>query len=231
MRHCRKHCVVPVAAFIRARGRSGARRRNGAVRFVISVLRTNGQPKTGKSLRYNSRTGVRKPGPFRKHQVDCLRLWRLPSHGNLLRRLLAIFNIRGREEGPGAVTGLSCGGVSSEGGTRRRPGPSMRGCTRRTERMHHGHLVNARKHAALIPIHTRRRARRRPVSAKTKGWSRFIISRRNKASTGEWDPGHFSGHRAAQYSRVPPRSAQSPFIPAPSWTFRQSPTRNARATG
>ena len=68
--------------------------RNGAVRFVISGLRTNGLPKTGKSMRYNSRTGVRQPMPFRKHQVDCLHPWRLPSHGKLLRRLLAIFNIR-----------------------------------------------------------------------------------------------------------------------------------------
>ena len=72
----------------------GPRRRNGAVQFVISGLRTNGFPKTGKSMRYNSRVGVRQPMPFRKHQVDCLRLWRLSSPWILKRILLAIFNIR-----------------------------------------------------------------------------------------------------------------------------------------
>ena len=68
----------PSPAPIAPEAEVGPCRRNRAVRFVVSGLRTNGQPKTGKSMRYNSRTGVRQPMPFRKHQVDCLRLWRLP---------------------------------------------------------------------------------------------------------------------------------------------------------
>ena len=84
----------------------GPCRLNGAVRFVIPGLRTNGLLKTGKSMRYNSRTGVRQPMPFRKHQVDCLCLWRLPSRGNLLRILLAILSIKA---GAKRARGLSRG--------------------------------------------------------------------------------------------------------------------------
>ena len=80
--------------------------RNGTVRFVVSGLRTNGWPKTGKSMRYNSRAGVRQPMPFRKHQVDCLCLWRLSSPWILKRILLAIFNIRA---GAKRARGLSRG--------------------------------------------------------------------------------------------------------------------------
>ena len=96
----------PSPALIAPEAEVGPRRRNGAVWFVISGLRTNGQLKTGKSMRYNSRTGVRQPMPFRKHQVDCLHLWRLSSPWILKRILLAIFNIRA---GAKRARGLSRG--------------------------------------------------------------------------------------------------------------------------
>ena len=94
----------PSPALIAPEAEVGPRRRNGAARFVVSGLCMNGQPKTGKSMRYNSRTGVRQPMSFRKHQVDCLRLWRLSSPWILKRILLAIFNIRASAE---RVQGLS----------------------------------------------------------------------------------------------------------------------------
>ena len=111
-------------------------------------------------MRYNSRTGVRQPMPFRKHQVDCLHLWKLPSHGKLLRRLLAIFNIRAGAERAGACRKAPSGRISSESRARRWLGPpcgrvlssrteqkggpllvniNMRGCPRRAERARHGH--------------------------------------------------------------------------------------------
>ena len=127
----------------------GPCRRNGAVQFVISGLRTNGQPKTGKSMRYNSRTGVRQPMPFRKHQVDCLRPWRLSSPGILKRILLAIFNIRGREEARGPSRGSLAKGfrVKAERGDGRglRAGmPAARGtgaprASRRRKAICHAH--------------------------------------------------------------------------------------------
>mgnify|MGYP004481282115 CR=1 len=45
----------PPPAPIAPEAEVGPYRRNGAVQFVISGLCTNGQPKTGKSMRYNSR--------------------------------------------------------------------------------------------------------------------------------------------------------------------------------
>lgn len=57
---CRAHCAAPVVPHsFASEAEVGPCRRNGAVRFVVSGLRTNGWPKTGKSMRYNSRTGVR----------------------------------------------------------------------------------------------------------------------------------------------------------------------------
>ena len=106
----------PSPAPIAPEAEVGPCRRNRAVRFVVSGLRTNGQPKTGKSMRYNSRTGVRQPMPFRKHQVDCLHLWRLSSTWILKRILLAIFNLRGREEGPGLSQGCLAKGFRVKAG-------------------------------------------------------------------------------------------------------------------
>ena len=75
----------------------------------------------------------------------------------------------GRRDGQGPPCGDACG----------------------VERACHGHLANARQYAVLILIHLHQRMRRQPAPTTTKGWSRFIISRRNGTSTGEWDPGHF----------------------------------------
>ena len=112
-------------------------------------------------MRYNSRTRVRQPMPFRKHQVDCLRPWRLPSPWILKRILLAIFNIkagakraRDLSRGPlakgfrvkagrGDGRRPPCGRVLSSR-TEQKGGPllvniNMRGCPRSAERARHGH--------------------------------------------------------------------------------------------
>ena len=128
--------------------------------------------------------------PFRKHQVDCLHPWKLSSHGKLLRRLLAIFNLRGHEEGPGPVAGPSAEGFRVRAGRGDGWGLhagvfcqvelskkvdhflvyiNIRGCPRRAERARHGHPDNARQYAALGSIHPSRRMRNRPVSANKKG--------------------------------------------------------------
>ena len=177
---------------------------NEAVQFVISGLRTNGLLKTGKSLRYNSRIGVRQPMPFRKHQVDCLRLWRLSSPWILKRILLAIFNIRAGAKrtwglsqgclakgfraraGRGDGWGPPCGRVlSSRTG---QGGPflvniTMRGCSRRAERVRHGRPRRRKATYRAPPIHPSRRMRNRPESANKKGRAQSIASRRYEAST------------------------------------------------
>lgn len=106
---CRAHCAAPIARAHRARSRSGAMptKRGRAVRHFGPSHERLAQ--TGKSMRYNSRTGVRQPMPFRKHQVDCLRLWRLSSPWILKRILLAIFNIRaGAKMAGGLHAGVFC---------------------------------------------------------------------------------------------------------------------------
>lgn len=110
-------------------------------------------------MRYNSRTGVRQPMALGKHQVDCLRLWRLSSPWVLKRILLAIFNIRTGAKGAGACRGalLRRGfarkrGAGMAGGLRagvfcqvelNKRGHflvniNMRGCPRSAERARHG---------------------------------------------------------------------------------------------
>ena len=138
--------------------------------------------------------------PFRKHQVDCLRLWRLSSPWILKRILLAIFNIRAGAKRARACRGALLMGDSGEGGARRWPGASVRACFVKSNRAKGdpstcgdargvwngcatGIPADARQYAAPIPIHPSRRMRCRHAAAKTKEWARFIISRRNKAST------------------------------------------------
>ena len=177
---CRAHCAAPVVPHsFASEAEVGPCRRNGAVRFVISGLRTNGWPKTGKSMRYNSRTRVRRPMPFRKHQVDCLRPWRLPSPWILKRILLAIFNIRTGTKRARACRGALSGRISSESGARGWLGASVRACFVKSNRAKGdpstcgdargvwngcatGVPADAGQHAAPIPTHPSRRMRHRP---------------------------------------------------------------------
>ena len=137
--------------------------------------------------------------PFRKHQVDCLRFWRLSSPWILKRILLAIFNIRAGAKRARACRGALSGRISSESGARGWLGASVRACFVKSNRAKGdpstcgdargvwngcatGIPADARQYAAPIPIHPSRRMRCRHASADKKGQSRFIISRRNKAS-------------------------------------------------
>ena len=122
-------------------------------------------------MRYNSRAGVRQPMPFRKHQVDCLCLWRLSSPWILKRILLAIFNLRGREEGRRLSQGCLAKGFRVKAGARGWLGPpcgrvlsspteqkgdhflvniNVRGRPRRAERVRHG---RPRRRKAICRAH------------------------------------------------------------------------------
>ena len=135
-----------------------------------------------------------------KHQVDCLRLWRLSSPWILKRILLAIFNIRAGAKRARACRGALSGRISSESGARGWLGVSVRACFVKSNRAKGdpstcgdargvwngcatGIPADAGQHAAPIPTHPSRRMRNRPESANKKGRAQSTASRRYEAST------------------------------------------------
>ena len=140
---------------------------------------------------------------FRKHQVDCLRPWRLPSPWILKRILLAIFNIRTGAKGAGA-----CRGALLRRGFARKRGAGMAGGLRagvfcQVELSKRGPLLSEHQHAGMpaergtgaprasrqckaicqAHPHSSESQNEAPTqSTHKKGWTQSVRSRRREAS-------------------------------------------------